>query len=46
MYEKAQSQNDQRWVVVFDDLVNLLAVTPELQESIVQIASLGAGVGV
>lgn len=46
MYQKAKSPDQERWIVVFDDLVNLLATNPELTESIKQFASLGAGVGV
>lgn len=46
MYRKAKSPDKEKWVIVFDDLVNLLATNPELTESIKQFASLGAGVGI
>lgn len=46
MYEKARQPDNERWIIVFDDLVNLLATNPDLPEMIKQFASLGAGVGV
>lgn len=46
MYEKAKQPDGERWIVVFDDLVNLLVTNPDLPEVIKQFASLGAGVGV
>lgn len=46
MYEKARQPDQERWVIVFDDLVNLLTTNPDLSEIIKQFASLGAGVGV
>lgn len=46
MYEKAKHPDGERWIVVFDDLVNLLVTNPDLTEVIKQFASLGAGVGV
>lgn len=46
MYRRAKSPQGDRFVVVFDDLVNLLSTNPELADTVKQCASLGAGVGV
>ena len=46
MYARAKRPQADRWIVVFDDLVNLLATNPELVETIKQCASLGAGTGI
>lgn len=46
MYGRAKKPAKDRWVVVFDDLANLLVTNPELQSSILQISSLGAGTGI
>lgn len=46
MYERAKHPQPDRWLVVFDDLVNLLSTNPELVETIKQAASLGAGTGI
>lgn len=46
MYDKAKQPDRERWVIVFDDLVNLLSMNPELVDTVKQCASLGAGVGV
>lgn len=46
MYGRARKPAKDRWVVVFDDLANLLTTNSELQGSILQISSLGAGTGI
>lgn len=46
MYERAKRPQTDRWIVVFDDLVNLLSTNPELVETVKQAASLGAGTGI
>ena len=46
MYERAKRPAKDRWIVVFDDLPNLLVLNPELQNSILQFSSLGAGTGI
>lgn len=46
MYARAKRPQSDRWIVVFDDLINLLALNPELQETVKQCASLGAGTGI
>ena len=46
MYGRAKRPVTDRWIVVFDDLANLLTMNPELQASILQISSLGAGTGI
>lgn len=46
MYARAKSPQRDRWIVVFDDLVNLLSTNPELTQTVMQCASLGAGTGI
>lgn len=46
MYARAKQPQRDRWIVVFDDLVNLLATNPELTQTVMQCASLGAGTGI
>lgn len=46
MYARARQPQHDKWIVVFDDLVNLLSTNPTLPDVIKQFASLGAGVGV
>ena len=46
MYKRAKHPESNRWIIVFDDLANLLTVNPELQNSILQFSSLGAGTGI
>lgn len=46
MYSRAKSPQRDRWIVVFDDLVNLLSTNPELTQTVMQCASLGAGTGI
>lgn len=46
MYQRAKQPQRDRWIVVFDDLVNLLATNPELTQTVMQCASLGAGTGI
>lgn len=46
MYSRAKQPARDRWIVVFDDLVNLLATNPELTQTVMQCASLGAGTGI
>jgi len=46
MYDRAKSPKRDRWLVVFDDVFNLVATNPEVKSTIQQCASLGAGCGV
>ncbi len=46
MYKRAKSPSKERWIVVFDDLVNLLQVNPSIADTVKELASLGAGTGI